>query len=242
LIKVQSVLRNEIREKLLNCFESLTVELQSFPNTPGTRDLLNALARANTNTQTALNTVHSWFKRSEVYDRQDYTVDFPVHIALNMVQKTIPSGSQNLNVRIFSPPENIVAPGRTLDAMVDVFEGLLENAVERSGLSIEELQIEVTIDYSDNSYSASIKNNVASHKPTSEDNDRVMKAKDSLHKSDSRRKAQLEGGSGLHKIWRAINSPIYREPHLDFQFDSDGSFIVNLGYKIERSEDEISFN
>jgi hypothetical protein len=59
-----------------------------------------------------------------------------------------------------------------------------------------------------------------------------------LTKNDSRSKAQREGGSGFHKIWRAITSPIYKDPYFWFGFEDDSQFQAVIRYNIEQDDDE----
>jgi hypothetical protein len=97
-------------------------------------ELINAIARARTNFHTKFKLVSSWFRRSEVYDRQDYLPEYAVQIALNMVEKTMPKDSNTLEVNINNLCGDLTMPGRTLDAMVDVFADLFDNAVIRETL------------------------------------------------------------------------------------------------------------
>jgi hypothetical protein len=240
LTNVQQILDTEIRERLMRPFDTLTNNLNKISEQGlSVNDLLNAIARAKTNTQTKLNNVISWFKRSEVYDRQDYWVDFPFHIALNMVKNTISSATDwngssiNLNT-----PASFLMLGRTLDGMVDIFYVLLENAILRSGLKVDELILKAEVSFSDGIFNAKVSNNISATTVTQNELDKLEKLRELLKSDESPHHAQVEGHSGLLKIWLTINSPIYKEPNLDFNYLNKENFVVEVSFKIERSDSE----
>lgn len=238
LLNVQDVLNTEIRQRLMAPFLQLTHVLNEVnPPPPGINDLLNAVVRARTNVQNNLNLVISWFKRSEVYDRQDYEADFPFHIALNMLRKTISNATGWLGASISLTQNAALMPGRTLDGMVYVFHLLLENAVLRSGLEVDELNVKAEVSFSNGAFNARVSNNLSSTKVTQEERDKLSKLRDSLKSDESPRHAQRDSRSGLHKIWLTINSPIYKEPKLDFSH-LDNSFVVDVNFKLERKDNE----
>jgi hypothetical protein len=244
LASVQKVLEAEVRTKLMTAFDKLADEVNGFGTLPGVPDLLNAIAQARTATNAKLNMVISWFKRSEVYDRQDYAPDLPVDIAMNMITSTISSASDWSSLTVQTAPAYGLMPGRTLDGLVDVFYGLIENAIKHSGLDAQSLWVRMDISFTEGCYSADVVNNLRPGRPTPADREKVDRLREALGRSDSRRKAQLEGGSGLHKIWRAVNSPLYKEPSLTFSLsppDAEvGLFSVKIKFNLERGTDEDS--
>ncbi|MDO8653178.1 MAG: hypothetical protein Q7R66_13415 [Undibacterium sp.] len=242
LAAVRTTLRDKTRSDFLDCFDRLSEQINLVSNPYCVSGLINAIARARTNFQTKFHVVQSWFNRSEVYDRQDYNPEYAVQIALNMVQKTIPNGYHDLDVDISMDCAGATMPGRTLDAMVDVFACLLENATIRSGLTTERLRIKVELALCDGKFSATVWNNIAPDKPTAIDIDKIQRVRESLQKSDSRARAQREGGSGLHKIWRAITSPIYKDPYFVFGYEDSKEFRVNIKYNLDQSENENTVN
>jgi hypothetical protein len=238
LAAVRDTLRDKVRGEFLESFDKLSDKINSVSDQHAVSGLINAIARARTNFQTKFNVVQTWFNRNEVYDRQDYSPEYAAQIALNMVQKTIPNGNHDLRVEITMESAGALMPGRTLDAMVDVFACLLDNASIRSGLSTDMLVIKVNLSLQQGKFEATVKNNIATEKPTLGDIEKVNRVRESLTKNDSRSKAQREGGSGFHKIWRAITSPIYKDPYFWFGFEDDSQFQAVIRYNIEQDDDE----
>lgn len=236
LLHVQETLKGRIRARLMQPFDDLSGVLRRV-SFPGCNDLVNAVERARTNTKHNLNLVISWFKRNEVYDRQDYAADFPFHIAHNMVINTMSTAAGWDGVRVETNPDAPPMPGRTLDGMVYVFHVILENAILRSGLIADDVVVNGSISYLNGVFTAKLTNPVARSKVTREEHEKLDNLRESLKSDEYSRRAQREGRSGMSKIWLTINSPVYREPWINF-YISDQSFTVEFGFKLEVREDE----
>ncbi|MDU8607616.1 hypothetical protein [Pseudomonas syringae group sp. 247E2] len=231
---VQRVFSTEVKDLFHDTFDTLTQRLEPLAGNVAYGDLVNAIVRARTNTRMRLDVVTSWFKRSEVYDRQDYSVDFPFHIAVNMIKNTISIAAEWEGATITTNPDSKAMPGRTLDAMVYVFYGLIENAIKHSKLEISELRVDVDLSYLDGRYTMKFTNNISSEAIPDRELNKVAQIRESIKLKESSRRAQGEGESGLHKIWLAANGPVHKDATLEF-FHTDSAFIVNLGFVIERS-------
>lgn len=241
LLIVRELLDNEIKPAFNHAFEQLTDSIHGLSYTHPIGDLRNSIARAKTQLRMKLDEVSLWFHRSQVYDRQDYQPNLPVDIAQNMIAKTASQSSQVPKVDVGTYDGAVRLPGRTLDGMVDAFYVVLSNAVEHSGLDGEALNVYVSFEISQTRYSARIVSSLASNVPTQSQRENVAAIRDSLSKSDSLKLAQVEGGSGLRKLWRSINSPFYEDPRLDFGFSDEDRFYVEISYNIQ-AQDENSLN
>lgn len=233
LVAVRKGLDNDFRQRFFALFDRLTEAISSIPYSTAIGDLRNCIFRAKTQLRLRLDEISSWFKRSQVYDRQDYQASLPVDIALNMIAKTVSESSEAPKIEVRTHDRSILMPGRTLDGMVDAFYVILSNAMEHSGLDIAALNIIVDFSLEPTRYCVRVESNLAPSIPSVVQREKVMSIRDGLNRSDSRRLAQLEGGSGLRKLWRSINSPFYAEPKLDFGFSEDGMFYVVVSYNIE---------
>lgn len=240
LSMVRGVLNSEIKERFLNCFEVLIDDLTALSCSERLSELFNHIARAKTSIQTKIVMISSWFRRSEVYDRADYSVDLPVYVARSMVESTI-SGSEywaGVNVSIMTATSSM--PGRTLDSIVDIFCAIFENAISYSGKDLAELDIKVELDFDNGRYRAVVINGAAVDSSKGSNTERLEQVRLELRKSDISSKVQSEGRSGFHKIWAAINSPQYSNPDLQFGYNDDDQFVVSFSFSLEVSSDEDS--
>jgi hypothetical protein len=228
LNKVRTVLDTTVRGSLMNTFDDLMSELRGICGLQIPGPLANAIARARTATQQSIDTVIGWFRRSEVYDRPDFDIDFPPQIAFNMVGRTmsLPEGWQG--PQYSEPLAEAQLPGRTLDGMVDIYYVLFENAVKYAEAEGTPLSINVGMRYEGDDYICSVES--YARPPTPEQLAHLQHVRETLATPESRRLAQQEGRSGFRKIWLALDNPFYREPKLDF-VHGPNEFTVTIKFK-----------
>lgn len=232
LTRVREIIEGPFRDGVIRSFDNLSSQLDRINASSSVSELQNAVVKARADTNAKIGKVSTWFRRSEVFDRQDYALEFPVQIALNMIRNAISSASKWNGVRIQASSDDRVLPGRTLDGMVYVFYGLLENAIKRSMVEISDLVVLVFLSYSGGRFSAVVENRTNNEMPTVDDLAKLSQIKEAMVLRQSAVKAQGEDRSGLHKIWATINGPSYRDSALDFRYD-DGKFIVRFEFAIE---------
>lgn len=231
---VQRHIDEDIREELQSAFENLLNKIHRVKDETVSSALINAISLARTNTQIRLDTVASWFKRSEVYDRQDYSPDFPVEVAHNMIRNTISYASNWKNIDIHVADGSDSMPGRTLDAMVYAFYGLIENAIKRSGVDISSLRVKIQLEFKGERFSVKVVNNVNLNRITQADIEKIARIRQEIDSEESNSLAQREGLSGLHKVWIAANGPFYANPSIDFGVDNS-DFFVNLSFNVGKA-------
>lgn len=242
LVLVQEILRTVIRQRLMGTFDDLLRALNNLAFSDRLGELYNHIYRARTSTQTQLMTVTSWFKRSEVYDRQDYIIEFPVLIATNMIRNSISGAGDWEGVTLNISDAAAIMPGRSLDAMVDMFCVLFENAIGHSGECLSNLKVVADLDFKDGCFSATLTNQVFHKTFDDRDEERLERIRSELTKDDNRNRAQKEGRSGFHKLWAIINAPQYRDPSLVFGFTDDQKFEVTVKFGMEVTDESNAYN
>lgn len=213
---LQDYLTTSLRGEIVAAFEHLSEAIRQVGDPTAQRLLQDSIGRARASALPRLNEVISWFKRNEFYDRTDYTFDFAIQVALNIINKTIPgaAGLSDLKVEVSNPDQ--LMPGRTLDGMVDMFDVLLTNSVLHSGLPIDELGLKISIELGGGSVQITVENEVAAAALNERSGERIEDLLRNVGRTESFRRAQSEGGSGLLKVWRTLNSTFYSSPDLDF--------------------------
>lgn len=240
LKSVRETLESRTRSELMATFDALIESLKPFDGADGINEVRNAIARARTGTSVQLSLVSSWFRRSEVYDRADYAIEFPIQVAQNMIARTMSTAKGWVGPDIRSEaPESAKMPGRTLDAMVDIYYVILENALRHSGVSPENLSIRIWASLKEGVYSARIENDWDCAKQNPEAMQRIEEVQKSLRMAQSSQRAQLERGSGFHKVWVALNGPSYLEPRLELCGSVNGQFAVEFGCRIAGATNEV---
>lgn len=248
LKQVQHVIRSRIKNMITASFDKLSERLRVLSRHGHLDDLESAVARARTGVLSQLTLVTDWFRRSEVFDRQDYSPDFPVNIALNMLRSSI-TGIDDWEGLTIEPHfgGGELLPGRTLDAMVDIFDCAIENAIKHSGLTPANLQVNISLQSSDGNFRASVKNNMSTAAPSDTVLERVAYIRNLIQAHEGAARAQREEGSGLTKIWRALGATAFRDPRLDFGFseqagDNTCVFTINFEFNFEKVVHENTFD
>jgi len=238
---LRSYLSSQLRSEVVAAFELLTSRLSSLNNVPALRGLQDSLARARTGTLHRLNEVIDWFRRNEFYDRNDYSIDFSIQIAISIINKTLP-GALDINVlKVNVLSMDWMMPGRTLDGMVDMFDVLMMNSMQHSGLPLDKLEISVSGGMSLGRISIEFRNKVEQSTLNDASEERLATIRQELNKSDSGRRAQREGRSGLLKVWSTLKSTFYSDPKITFKYDErDGGtdFVVNIEFNVEDMANE----
>lgn len=234
LALVRSDLTGEIKDDFLKIFDKFSREIFEMAPREEVQHLLDAIARARTNTQMKLNTAANWFNRSVVYDRPDYNVEMVVNIA-TVIINNIRSGlsrnfSEHINLKAESEGDMV---GRTLDGLVDLFGILFENAIDHCDLDINYLYVDVVLEFKGKVLKISMVNNVSDTVSTEAAQATLSIIKETLGKDGARKFLQAEGKSGFHKIWKILNSPFYRKPKLDFNYRGKEKFFVDIEVSVE---------
>lgn len=233
LLRLQEYLSGEIRSRIIECFEALSESIRAMENPVVHRALQDGIASARVKTLQKLVEVMGWFKRGAFYDRKDYSFDFPFQVALNIVNKTMPKYMALVDSSIVVSNPEVLLPGRTLDGMVDIFDVILSNAIEHSGLEGDCAATEVSVTNGGGRIYISATSRVNPTVVNEDSISRVGQLKVDLGRSDSKRRAQMEGGSGLFKVWRTLNSTFYTRPKLDFGFVDESSFMTSISFEID---------
>lgn len=241
LVRLQAYLSGQVRPRIVGCFERLGEEIIKIPNLSVQRSLQDAVARARTKVLQKFVEVIGWFKRASFYDRKDYGFDFPFQVAINIINKTIPNSMAVAGSAIKVASPDALMPGRTLDGMVDIFDVIITNAVVHSG-GVSNSGVDVVVDNSRERITISCTSLIDPAVNNEDSRRRVDQLKDDLQRSDSKRKAQMEGGSGLFKVWRTLNSTSYKRPVLEFGFSGEDRFKTSISFEMDRAEYEHTAN
>jgi tetratricopeptide (TPR) repeat protein len=244
LLRVQETLVSQIRQQLMNAFDQLSERVSAVDDSGDLGGIRNAIARAKTTTQNHLDQVIGWFKRSEVFDRPDYAIEFAVEIAESMIRNTISEAASWPGPTLTQVGSSRVLPGRTLDGMVDILYGLFENALRHSGHECASVELRVQSSDADERHELTVSNALASSVDLAALTAKVRQARDLFgDTSVSRQLAQVEGRSGLHKVWLTLNAPSFSEAKLEMDALSDPpTFFVRMSFAAQRvtNEDTVS--
>ncbi|MGE8637991.1 MAG: hypothetical protein ACN6PR_05075 [Achromobacter sp.] len=227
---VRSYLAGTLSMQINSAFEDFNREISNACSGNIPPGMANAIARAGTATQQALENVVAWFRRSEVYDRQDFEIDLPAQIAASMVRRIMAMQNYWNGPNSNAQATDVKLPGRLLDDLVDIYYALFENAVQYAEQECVPLKINIDHQYKSGELRAVVTSSALP--PTEAQLARLAALKESLSSEESRRLAQSEGRSGFRKIILALSRPIYKSSELNFEHRDSGEFRVSFSFKI----------
>lgn len=207
---------SEIRDKLsdqmsLKAFSMLEELGKTAIQNCGIESLGNfpdALARARSGLVQAFETVQGWFTRARGVSIQDFELDIAVQISRMAADVEV----------TFKDSSGLTWEGAMLNPLVDAFYILFENAVSKSGLSKNEIEISAEARVCEGHLIILVENHCASVGDIAEANAQLDRYRDPMSDQSAVDAAQGEGGSGFFKLWRL------------FEKDMNITHCVRLGY------------
>ena len=213
---VREIISKESQNFLFSRLDQLVNDLskKSLPENIKS-ELCNAISRVKSRIPTQIVTVCSWFHRS---DSVDESQAFDLVTAIELARDSL---SLVANI---SDTARCKIPGKSLSYFVDIFHILFENAISKSGLARDHLDIMVKIQRVDDVYKLVISNRTTANLSSSSDLAFYREAygDEALIKDV----IQQEGGTGLFKIWKILEKDLGIYHKSDFQFTNNDRFEV----------------
>ncbi len=230
----RTVIGVNVKEKFSDIFDALTNGIETINTNNAMQEIHNAIASSRSSLELRIAEVVGWFHRNEVYERQDYELEFPAQIARKMLLNTKSKLSEDFNIEIIRDMEDlkIIMPGRGLDDFVYIFYELFENALKRSNLPPSQINLKVFLSVKNGNINLRVTNSVNKQLITQKEIDRIEDSKLQLSNGISKR-IQEEGGTGFLKISKALKSSIYRNQEISFDLGKKkDNFFVNITFGV----------
>ncbi len=183
-------------------------------------ELFNALGRSRSALSSNLEQILSWFTRSEIALVDKFDFDTAVEIAMR---------SANIKVS-FSQNPQYEFEGRSLTFFVDILYILFENAISKSNIAKDEVNIKVSLTENSNSNIVlAISNNCSIIDSIEESNKKLNFYRDSYGKDKIiKDNVQGEGGTGFFKICKILTKDLDVRHTNEFGYDDENNFSVNI--------------
>lgn len=202
--KISTQASKRVREMLEGLERSTTHKfgidnLGAFPD---------ALARARTGLAQAFEVVEGWFTRARSASIKNFELFVPVQIA-----------SAALNIQIdLEDNSGIIWSGSMLSPLVDAFYIFFENAVFKSKLEKDALDIRVQAGVFNDALEISVSNKCAEILDVKQANRELDRYRSPGESRKVVHAAQGEGGSGFFKVWRLLlkDMSVTADMHIDF--------------------------
>lgn len=230
LRNIRAELENNTKKEILNNFDILQASLSKI--SADISELSNAIARARTDTNIAIDNVISWFGRMQDSDINDYDMIS----AINIVQNTF---KKEQNFCSIKGSIDKYFKGSTLDKFVDIYFIIFDNAFKHSGYQDEtKIDVEFSLDDSNDQLKILISNGVNSEHEIEDLNNEIQLIKDKYGTKEAISSINKEGKTGFNKIWRIVTKDLdILEHQLNFEYikkDELINFEIEIIMNVER--------
>lgn len=180
-------------------------------------DICNAISRSRSKLPAQIETMCSWFHRSDGLDESGV---YELVTAIELARDSLSLCAD------ISDLAKCRISGKSLSYFVDIFHILFENAISKSGLSRDGLDIRVSISKEESKYKITITNLVDQDFPSKIDLDFYQGAYgDEALINDV---LQQEGGTGLFKIWKILDKDLGIPHDANIRFKNEDEFEVTF--------------
>ena len=211
-------IRERLKKELCDQFIELLTKLQEDLANEQTGDntfVNRKISECKTDVQLSIDEVSSWFERVDPSDDMKVT-SFELLELCKRIRVNISPEFSNVNF-VSNGDEQILLSGRELPYYVDILLILIDNSIKHSSLELEELNVEMYIENTENgnikiTVSNNFNNNILNEISESIE---VIKNKLSSSKKQSSELVKVEGGSGYLKIYKVIKYDLEAKPIID---------------------------
>lgn len=222
-----------IRAELINAalpafntgFDTLVRSLTSAAPHEQIAGLLDAIARARTSFQPAIEDVAQWFHRPTDLSREPFEFEVAVHVALKQIENCYVRSKVEAELHINVPHK---LDGQVLDGLCEILFILMQNAIIHGGYEAASPSVTLLASLEGNLLQLTCSNSLSDLVDITE---RRNSAADAMlrYRCDSALKmARKEGGSGLSKIWRIAEFDLRAEHSLHLEVRDEKVFEARL--------------
>ena len=189
--------------------------------------LVDAIARARTSFQSAIDDVIEWFQKPTDLSRDPFDFDVAVHVALQQVA--------NCYVRTpLEPVMQISIPqkldGTLLDGMCEVLFILLQNVILHGGRGEQPVSVSLSASVNDDVLTVECRNTLSDSVSLCERRHLAAEAMNRYERDSALRMARKEGGSGLSKVWRIAEFDFRKQHSLELDVMDTREFVARLKF------------
>jgi len=222
LKSVREQINTKARVELSELLNKLQKNINSAVNDGDALTEFNdSVGRAKASLSANLEQIISWFERSDEGGIDSYEIETAIEIARR---------STNVNVDL-SIDKEYKLKGSTLTNFVDCLYIFFENAISKSNINKDEINLKLSIVSDDAQVKLKITNNCQTLPDVEQSNSALNVYREKYGQSKiEMSKLQQEGGTGFFKIWNIINNGLGLLHTLKLGFDDSNTFAVDLTF------------
>lgn len=222
LTRIREIINTDIKDKYNSLLQDFNTQIKEIIGNNTFPELTSAIGLCGTSIQNELKNISEWFYLSNT--SKDLTLDLKVLIQTAIQITNTISPNSKLNPRI---SEDHPIPIVGTIHLIYVCRILLDNIINHSKVSPNELDIEISTKVTDDNFlEISFRNNLSNSIDKVALNEKLLKVKNKWDlSSNDFENIDVEGGSGFEKIRRIIAFDLECEFY-KFDFKLEGDFLT----------------
>ncbi|WP_157273804.1 hypothetical protein [Thiobacillus denitrificans] len=222
---IRADLLNSAAKQIGSAFDTLVRGVESKIEHSTVTPFINAVARARTAFQIAIEDVADWFQRPTDLSRDPLDIEVATHVALQQIANCYVQNPIHpvLNLTIGEKID-----GRMLDGLCEILFILLQNIILHSGLGEQRTEVFISARRQDESLILECKSKLGDEVSLMERRESAVEAMGRYERDSALKMARKEGGSGLSKVWRIAEFDLRVQHRIELSVTDDREFVVRL--------------
>jgi hypothetical protein len=212
LTRIREDISENIKEFMVSSLVNLSKEIEMIFDKnehPEVNELIRNITLCQTDIKNELDKIAAWFKRTNSKTINEFYIQLPIDSTLTTLKRLFKE-YQNLDIK-FNINCSIKFEGENFPHFCYIFQNLMHNIIEHSGLNCDDLKVNIVINVFENEISIIILNNFSSDINLESRNVEIKKTHDLLLQSHDNDKIRAEKGTGYLKIQKTLKSDLLRE-------------------------------
>lgn len=228
---IRRVISVELQSTIYDSISQLDREIRNIIAPSQAVELLQNIARCQTDLQYSLESVAKWFTISRSSLVPQFGVDDLVKICIESINNIYPHKKIHPITKFDG---KVIIDGGFFAPFFDIVRTLMDNVLVHSGVPPEKMNIEIETKVADGRLTMRIMNSLGQEVRQSDPIGSLNATHLSVKTSEITGVIAREGGSGLMKVRKIMAIDLQRKDSLlDFMYDKDGKFTVMLGMEME---------
>lgn len=223
LLEIREMINTTLRMRVFDAIRQLQQSVHGIINNESvTHEFNNAIGRCKESLNINIETISSWFMRSEQSDIMSYEFDTLVEISRRAADISVQS----------LIPTALKLKGKTLSSFVDVLYMIFENAKTKSLLKKEEVNIKISLTYFETgSAELTISNSCKEIEDIDLENSNIEAYRSKYQRYlDYLKFAQGEGNTGLIKIAKILNQDLELNHLMSIGYITKSEFVIKFTF------------
>ncbi|WP_298694463.1 hypothetical protein [uncultured Sulfuricurvum sp.] len=212
---IREKIQSEMIPEYISIFDELLKNLSELREIDKCHELIQAITRSRTEMQNTLTQISGWFKRTEIFNTQDYDILFALDVAQENIKNIYPHKTMILNKKA----DTYKLKGETFYSFVNVFITLLDNVIQRSKTDVYDVSIEISFNNEKNTIDLYCTNKINYTEQEIEENKlKIAQLVPSLNERKGMENVKKEGGTGFYKIIKILNVDLSCATKIDLKY------------------------